>query len=428
MKQNQISKLPREIVNLGMEIKTGRLYTVMTGYPNGIFLADNPIESPPIEIVKQGTEAVRNYFKSVETKEASRVYEAKLLIVGEGGVGKTCLMKRLMSPDKAIDKNEITTEGIEINRWMIETPKAKNFRVNFWDFGGQEIYNSTHQFFLTKRSLYLFVWAARMDYDLTSFDYWLNVVKLLSDNSPVIVVLNKIDERIKAIDEQSLQSKFSNIKLFEKVSALKGTGIEVLVENIKKQVDQLPHIGDVLPTAWVDIRKRLEGLNKNYISFDEYKEICSEFKLDKERAEFLSQYYHDLGVFLHFLDNPILREIIFLKPDWATNALYKVVDTKEIQKSFGKFKFEQLKGIWRDYPEDKFAHLLELMKKFELCFEIPKTQTYIVPELLKPGKPEFEWDYADNLRFEYRYEFMPAGIITRFIARTNDICKEEIYW
>jgi hypothetical protein len=68
------------------------------------------------------------------------------------------------------------------------------------------------------------------------------------------------------------------------------------------------------------------------------------------------------------------------------------------------------------------------MKKFELCFQIPKTQTYIVPELLKPGKPEFDWDYADNLRFEYRYEFMPAGIITRFIVRTHDICKEEIYW
>jgi hypothetical protein len=29
---------------------------------------------------------------------------------------------------------------------------APTFRVNIWDFGGQQIYHATHQFFLTKRS------------------------------------------------------------------------------------------------------------------------------------------------------------------------------------------------------------------------------------------------------------------------------------
>ncbi|MCP4611866.1 MAG: GTP-binding protein [Planctomycetes bacterium] len=425
---NQISELPKKIIDLGMKIRWDQLESSVTRYSDGVILENNPLESPPIEIAMQGSKAVRNYFESIKTKEVSRLYEAKLLIVGEGGVGKTCLMKRLMEPDKTIDESELTTEGIEINRWIIKTKKTKDFRVNFWDFGGQEIYHATHQFFLTKRSLYLFVWAARTDDDLISFDYWLNVVKLLSDNSPVIVALNKIDERIKSIDEQSVQKKFENIKCFERVSAIKGTGIEDLTGNIKQQIGQLPHIGDVLPMVWIDIRKRLEGLDKNYISWDEYKAICNEFGLDEKKGEFLSRYYHDLGVFLHFMDNAILRDIVFLRPDWATNAVYKVVDTREIQENRGIFYFEQLKGIWIDYPEDRFAHLLELMKKFELCFQIPKTQTYIVPELLRSGKPEFDWDYSDNLRFEYRYEFMPAGIITRFIVRTHDICKEEIYW
>jgi len=422
LRRNRLSKLPREILDLGMEIRWE------LKNKDGIFLEDNPFESPPIEIVKQGTEGVRNYFKSIETKEVSRVYEAKLLIVGEGGVGKTCLMKRLIDPDKPIDPNELTTEGIDINQWLIDTPKAKNFRVNFWDFGGQEIYHATHQFFLTKRSLYLFVWEARKDYDITSFDYWLNVVRLLSDSSPIICVLNKIDERIKSIDAKSLLSKFDNIVCFDEVSASKGTGVKDLADTIKKQISKLPHIGDLLPTVWLDIRRRLESLDKNFISYDEYKAICKEFGLGEEQAEHLSRYYHDLGVFLHFLDNPVLREIVFLKPEWATNAVYKVDDTKEIQKNHGKFQFYQLKKVWGDYPEDKYAHLLELMKKFELCFQIPRTQTYIVPELLKPSQPDFQWNYAANLRFEYRYDFMPSGIITRFIVRTHDIIKEEIHW
>jgi len=32
---------------------------------------------------------------------------------------------------------------------------SRSRSVNIWDFGGQEIYHATHQFFLTHRSLYL---------------------------------------------------------------------------------------------------------------------------------------------------------------------------------------------------------------------------------------------------------------------------------
>ncbi len=427
LSRNQITELPREVLDLGIAIWSKRGFSAYGKERDGIYLKANPLERPPMEIVKQGREAIRNYFESVEV-ESSKVYEAKLLVVGEGGVGKTCLMKRLMEPEKAIDEKELTTEGIGINRWFVDTKRAKNFRVNFWDFGGQEIYHATHQFFLTKRSLYLFVWTARTDDDMTSFDYWLNVVRLLSDNSPVIVVLNKTDERIKSIDEHSLQEKFGNIVWFDRVSAQEGTGIKGLINTIKERIAELPHIGDELPTVWVDIRKKLEGLDRHYISFEEYKGICWQFGLNEERAEHLSRYYHDLGVFLHFMDNAVLREIVFLKPDWATNAVYIVADTREVQEEHGRFEFGQLKKIWGDYPEDKYAHLLELMKKFELCFQIPRTQTYIVPELLRPSRPKFEWDYKDNLRFEYRYEFMPAGIITRFIVRTHDMVKDDIYW
>jgi Miro-like protein. len=58
--------------------------------------------------------------------------------------------------------------------------------MNIWDFGGQEIYHATHQFFLTKRSLYILVADTRKED--TDFYYWLNVVELLSDNSPLLIV------------------------------------------------------------------------------------------------------------------------------------------------------------------------------------------------------------------------------------------------
>lgn len=180
----------------------------------------------------------------------------------------------------------------------------------------------------------------------------------------------------------------------------------------------------------MDIRQRLEGTKDNFISYSRYREICSEFEMDDEQTDRLSLYYHDLGVFLHFKENPVLQNIIFLKPEWATNAVYKVTDNKQV-KEHGRFRFGDLGKIWQDkkeYPPNKHVDLVELMKSFELCFELPTGQEYIIPELLPADQPELDWDYKQNLRFKYVYGFMPAGVMTRFIVNTHDLIKGELYW
>ena len=138
LRYNKISKLPASILELDLQIKWEN------DFLGGIYLEDNALESPPIEIVKQGREAAKNYFESIKTEETTRLYEAKLLIVGQGGVGKTYLMNRLIKDETP---ETVSTEGIEIEKWYLETDVAKNFRINFWDFGGQDIYHATHQFF-----------------------------------------------------------------------------------------------------------------------------------------------------------------------------------------------------------------------------------------------------------------------------------------
>lgn len=393
-------------------------------------LSDNSLDSPPIEIVNQGVPAIRNYFHSInEAKEIYTLYEAKLLLVGEGYVGKTCLMNRLIN-NKDFDFDNIkSTEGIVINHWFLNTNQTNDFKINIWDFGGQEIYHATHQFFLTKRSLYLLLWIARTDDNLVSFDYWLNVINLLSNKAPIIIVLNKIDERFKPINEYAITKKFTNVVNFHKISAKNNSGIVDLVKSIKDEVDKLPHIGEELPKVWIDIRKELESTNKNYLSLNHYLEICEKYNLDREKALFLSRYFHDLGVFLHFQDNEILYYIIFLKPEWVTNAVYNLVDNDKLKETNGRFYYNDLKNIWVDYNEDNYLRLIELMNKFELCFKIGK-KAYLVPGLLSEKRPTdaFLWKSKDNIEFEYHYDFMPSGIITRFIVRNSDLIDRNSYW
>ncbi len=385
-------------------------------------LEGNPIGRVPVEIASQGVSGRINYYLSLG--DNVQLFEAKLLLVGQGNVGKTFLMNRLLhnsTPETS------TTEGIDINSWKIETKSSPNFRVNIWDFGGQEIYHSTHQFFLTKRSLYLLVWEARTDQHLISFDYWLNAIRLLSNNSPIMIVLNKMDERIANIDEKSLKAKFKNIVSFHQVSAKSGQNIGELTTEIGLQIDSLPLIGDKLPKVWVQVRTELESLESNFISKEEYLSICNKNGLSNKRALFLSQYFHDLGVFLHFQDDSLLRNILFLKPEWATNAVYKILDSKEVVQQDGEFDSVVLDTILQDFESEKRPYIVRLMNKFELCFEVEQDK-YLIPELLSPEKREFDWNYNDNLRFEYHYDFMPAGIMARFIVRVRNMVHDKTFW
>src|ERR1019366_6424047 len=72
--------------------------------------------------------------------------------------------------------------------------------------------------------------------------------------------------------------------------------------------------------------------------------------------------------------------------------------------------------------------LLQLMMRFELCFPLEGSTEFIAPELLSGDPPPFKWDAKDNLRFQYHYTFMPAGIMTRFVSRNHGLIEEQNYW
>lgn len=62
------------------------------------------------------------------------------------------------------------------------------------------------------------------------------------------------------------------------------------------------------------------------------------------------------------------------------------------------------------------------MEKFQLTFRIHTTSsTYLVAELLDNKAVDLEWKFAygETLSFQYEYDFIPAGVMTRFIVAIN---------
>ncbi|PRX56375.1 COR domain-containing protein [Flagellimonas meridianipacifica] len=309
----------------------------------------------------------------------------------------------------------------------------KGVKINIWDFGGQEILYSTHQFFLTKRSIYLFVWEPRSDTEEENFDYWLNVIKRLSLNSPVIVVMNKSDVRIKSIDENGYLKKFNNIISFHYVSCLTKEGIDNLIYDIKNAISEIPHMGDKLPSAWDIIRLRLRELDQDYIDLEKFAEICG---LDKpENLHFLSEYLTDIGGIIHFNDDISLKNIIILNPHWITKAIYELVQTKKIQENKGLFSVEDLsEHLDQDtYPMSTYLGILSMMEKFEICFKIIGSRNkYIIPSLLTVSPPDRTileyFRLGDSLKYEIEYTFLIHGIIERLICRLNNNLEGTNFW
>ncbi|MFD2542989.1 COR domain-containing protein [Lacinutrix gracilariae] len=309
----------------------------------------------------------------------------------------------------------------------------KPVKINTWDFGGQEILYSTHQFFLTQRSVYILVWEPRSDTEEENFDYWLNTIQRTSNGSSVIIVMNKADVRIKNIDENSYLKKFDNIYGFIKVSCFTKDGITELVSQIKDCISKLPHIGDKLPISWDNVRVKLKEVNKDYIDYREFKSICSLNDLKKDN--YIVSYLNDLGDIIYFDDDYRVSNLVILNPDWLTNAIYELIHSLSIQKNNGLFNSKDLKECLDAsiYPEDKYYEILSLMERFEICFKvIGSNNLYVIPALLEASidNEEIKKSFLvpEALKFQICYSYMPSGLIERLICRMNNYLEKELFW
>ena len=370
------------------------------------------------------------YFRVQDPAETEPFYEAKFLIIGEGGAGKTSLAKKIADENYKLQLEEKSTAGIDVIQWHFTQPNGKDFRVNIWDFGGQEIYHQTHQFFLSKRSLYALVADTRKEN--TDFYWWLKVVELLSDKSPVFIIKNEKQDRQCEVDGGQLRKEFSNLEKILATNLDTNRGLAEIKKAIQLYISNLDHVGTPLPKLWVRVRNALENNSRNYISFEEYCNLCRVNNLtDRKDMLRLSSYLHDLGVCLHFQDDSTLKHYVILKPEWGTTAVYKVLDNQTVKQNLGCFTKENLKDIWQDGEyADMQDELLQLMMRFKLCYEIrDRHDIYIAPQLLSIEKADYTWDDTNNLILRYTYTFMPKGILTRFIVETHPwIEQQKLVW
>jgi len=451
--RNEIEKLPEDIhklTNLESLIAHNNLITQI---PKSILrlkklarmrLNDNPIRniSPAIYTQGNGIDAYRIYNKSLEGG-SSIFFGGKIIVVGDAGVGKSTLVENLeeIAARVSID----STLGLNVKGWKLysaENDKNINFRI--WDFGGQGKYRTVQQLFCTPNTIYLYVTVpdALKKYEkYGSYLYWLNFVKVLGDNSPVVFIVNKNDkekEENSFINEASIKKQFPFVRRFVKTSFKNSRTSKSSVGEIIQAIEDcisFPHNNDIdqnhsrinlhpLPNKWQSIIKRINKIKQeeDYISKDQFTELCILEKIsDSMEQSVLLNFLNKSGVLLVY-NSRITRCFkfhIILNPNWIRKAVYRVLDylKEKDQIWFGE---QDMKYIWKDYMhrQDYYSEVAELMKELNFSFKI--YNRHYIPSLL----PTYTYESnGDNNKSEVKYSYecifspyIPAGLMHRLVA------------
>jgi len=434
LENNKLQSLPETLRSWYHPQKKPRLDYLGLAWNPDLGLPDSIIGRPPEEIL-------RYYFESRDEK-GRPLLELKLLLVGRGKAGKTTLVKQLAGEKP--DENESETHSIAIRELTLGCQHGQ-VRTRAWDFGGQEILHSTHQFFLTERSLYLLVLEPRTGLAQRDAEYWLKLIETQGGASPVIVVMNWSHDRRWRVDEVKLRRKFPFIVDFMPTDAFHGEGIEGLRGTILKTVEEMKEVWLPFPKRWREIKDAVAGMHDNFLTYSQYAELCTSYGENDPMAQAdLAGILHALGLALYFGKDPRLYDTRVLNPGWVTGGVYAVIRAPSVADNHGQLAVKDMPLVLleaeaqnvvksTDYPAETHPFILELMRAFQLCYasaeEKGKPVRYLVPELLPEFEPEMKesWEEAP-VHLRYRYEVLPPGLLPRFIVRTHALSDGAPHW
>jgi Ras-related protein Rab-1A len=148
----------------------------------------------------------------------------KLIIIGDLGVGKTCLVKRYVDGEHTYDYT--STIGVDFLTKSVEIDK-KQYKLNMWDTTGQERFQSITTSFYRDTNCVLLVFDLNDAQSFTALKYYMERIRnFCNENTPVFLVGNKCDLENKVSKNNiNLFIEENNIKGYVSTSSKNNTGV-----------------------------------------------------------------------------------------------------------------------------------------------------------------------------------------------------------
>ncbi len=367
-----------------------------------LVLHDCHVPGIPAEVLSEGgadncLESLRAHLRD-RAGGAEPVRDLKLIVLGNGRVGKTQTCRRLRGEN--YDDTIPSTHGIQVTSATLPgTNGAAIDRLNIWDFGGQDLYHGTHALFIRARALFLLVWSPETEgtqeqhADGTVFrnhrlEYWGAYIRHLAEpDSPVLVVQARCDRP----ENDALRPPLSDETLsafgFRKVvqySAKLDRGRAALNEALHDAGQWLNERQGIatIGVGRLKVQRRLEDMRdadavcpsdqRQYrtITQELFRRFCEEAG-GVSSPEHLLSYLHNAGVVFH---RPgLFDDRIILDQSWALDAIYAVFHRDKslrwLRRSRGRFVRSDLLGlVWQGYKAADADLFISMMELCGICF------------------------------------------------------------
>ncbi|KAH3689069.1 uncharacterized protein LOC127864138 [Dreissena polymorpha] len=338
------------------------------------------------------------------------------------------------------------SEDVTVN--IPDPVAATGTTVSVWDFAGQTLYYSTHQFFLNKRSIYLVlmdmtkklnecikedetsgIWCGLSEECtyLDVFKFWLNAIHMYSGYksmtgriTPTVILVGTHKDKMEGSDEEKETKKdkffdkalqaFARTKILKHIHRKKYlvnnlTSEDPVFKQIRKEIRRLAEKQEFwnenYPVRWIQMEQSLDKLRDSGKQLLEKNEVNAENKsnvhpvIEKELDLFL-EIQHRHGNILYF-NTDQLKHLVVLAPQW-------IIEVFKCFISHIKNKDPNLSVQWREYKKNAILKpeiFSEIMDNAPPNIEENRQHIMMYMEQLdvmaKPLKPE-EFKETDALQ------------------------------
>lgn len=375
----------------------------------------------------------------------------KIFILGNGSVGKTQLSRRLQG--LPFDESVGSTHGIDLGECQILEPEEEyvGVRARLWDFGGQDVYLSTHSLFLDARAIFVVAWNPRYE-NTDAFEenaipmrnrplqYWLEYVHgHVGDAATVLVVQTQCDRQSDMQPPPFVPGRLRRPLVTVASSARRTSGVDALRQALRQAAMQhLETFGKTrMPHSWRKVGAAVAARrHERLMSRKDFDALCASHS-PQTPPEVITDYLHNAGEIFcvkSLFDGRVITDL-----SWMLDGIYALFKRDGVLpvlvQQKGHFSQALLDALfWRDRPGDERNLLMTIMTTCETVIKVADGQ-FVVPTLL-PGPAEAAgemqtiWQHRTAVdRIRLNYAFLHEGILRRVLHAIGQRAGyRAVYW
>ena len=160
----------------------------------------------------------------------------KILTIGDGGVGKTSILRRYV--ENKFLKHHLSTIGIDFLSKTLKI-KDKEIKLKIWDTAGQERYRQITSHIYKDADGIILVFDVTSEESFNQITDWMDQIKnnVSKEEINLILIGNKCDLADRMVEKERGEKMAEKLKIkYFETSALTGQGINEAFEELAKQI------------------------------------------------------------------------------------------------------------------------------------------------------------------------------------------------